>query len=99
MMSLHAGDLLLVAIVTSQETDTDAVDYLTQFGYIPKNVDGTRPFVDTSILNEAVKDFQNFADLDPTGNLDSETKELMKTPRCGKVSYLPNFKLSNCQGN
>jgi len=92
-MLSQAGVLLLVVFVTSQDSDTDAVDYLTQFGYIPKNVDGTRPFVDTSILNEAVKDFQNFAGLDPTGNLDSETKELMKTPRCGKEDRLANFVL------
>ena len=86
---------LLVTLVTSQDTDrSDAVDYLTQFGYIPKSEDGTKNLVDETALNEAVKDFQTFAGLDPTGELDSETIELMKTPRCGKEDKLSNFEIT-----
>jgi len=85
---------LIIAVVTCQDDDTtDAVDYLTNFGYIPTTEDGTRPFVDESLLNEAIKDFQTFAGLDPTGKLDDETKELMKTPRCGKEDRVANFVL------
>ena len=86
---------LLVTLVTSQDTDrSDAVDYLTQFGYIPKSEDGTKNLVDETALNEAVKDFQTFAGLDPTGELDSETIELMKTPRCGEEDKVSNFEIT-----
>ena len=85
---------LLVTLVTSQDTDrSNAVDYLTQFGYIPTSEDGTKNLVDETALNEAVKDFQTFAGLDPTGELDTETIELMKTPRCGKEDKVANFEL------
>jgi len=85
---------LLVTLVTSQDTDTsDAVDYLKQFGYIPTSEDGTESIVDEGALNEAVQDFQTFAGLDPTGELNTETIELMKTPRCGKEDKVANFEL------
>ena len=50
--------------------------------------EGTISLVD---LDKPVKDFQTFAGLDPTDNLDSETIKLMKTPRCGKEDKAANF--------
>jgi len=84
---------LVFATVTCQDFDKEAVDYLSQYGYIPTSKDGSKPIVDSSTLDEAVKEFQTFAGLDPTGQLDSETIELMKTPRCGKEDKLADFKL------
>ena len=36
-----------------------------------------------AISQDAVKDFQEFAGLDVTGEMDPVTVELMSTPRCG----------------
>ncbi|EDS29807.1 conserved hypothetical protein [Culex quinquefasciatus] len=34
-------------------------------------------------LSEAVKSLQAFANLEPTGKIDGETRELLRRPRCG----------------
>jgi len=78
--------------VIGEDVEAEAVDYLTQFGYI-QTTNGARPYVDVIVLNKAVEDFQAFAGLEKTGRLDKETKELMKTPRCGKDDRIANFVL------
>ena len=65
---------------------THALLYLSKYGYIePDN--GTQALVTEDTIKEyvksAVKDFQAFAGLNQTGELDSVTVELMGTPRCG----------------
>merc|ERR1712142_979792 len=84
---------LLVTAASCQDTETEAVEYLTQFGYIPTKGDGVEASVDITVLNEAVKDFQIFTGLDPTGKLDSETIKLMKSPRCGNEDRVSNYVL------
>lgn len=60
--------------------------YLSQFGYLsPK---ARNPSSGGNLLAEdawqnAVKDFQGFAGINITGELDDETMELMALPRCG----------------
>ncbi|KAG7166173.1 Stromelysin-1-like [Homarus americanus] len=59
--------------------------YLTRFGYMDPKV--TNPESGSLISGETVRDsimeFQAFAGLDQTGELDDETIEMMNTPRCG----------------
>eukprot|EP00091_Calanus_sinicus_P001935 TRINITY_DN11960_c0_g1_i4.p1 TRINITY_DN11960_c0_g1~~TRINITY_DN11960_c0_g1_i4.p1 ORF type:complete len:512 (+),score=152.95 TRINITY_DN11960_c0_g1_i4:82-1617(+) len=74
----------------AQDVEADAVDYLKQYGYID-TTEGTNSVIDSTSLSDAVKKFQEFAGLDETGIVDSETQELMKTPRCGMDDRVANF--------
>ena len=83
MWNKEAAALVIVFQATlAQVDDTDAAKYLTDYGYIQTN-GLTNPFIDDTVLNEAISKFQDFAGLEKTGRLDSETQELMQTPRCG----------------
>merc|ERR1719283_527868 len=66
--------------------ETDALLYLSKYGYIQQK-NGTGALVSEDKIKEyvksAVKDFQAFAGLNQTGELDPVTVELMGTPRCG----------------
>lgn len=67
----------------------DAVSYLLQYGYFPqismRGVNASAPLISESSIefSNAIKGFQEFAGLKQTGKLDSETRELMASPRCG----------------
>ena len=59
---------------------------MLKYGYVaPRN--GTAALITDEGLNtfvkSAVRDFQSFAGINQTGELDEETLELMDTPRCG----------------
>ena len=83
----------LLVILTSLGTgvragteETNALLYLSKYGYISNN-DGKASQVKEEnvkdFIKSAVKDFQAFAGLNETGELDPVTVELMGTPRCG----------------
>eukprot|EP00091_Calanus_sinicus_P018944 TRINITY_DN4505_c0_g1_i1.p1 TRINITY_DN4505_c0_g1~~TRINITY_DN4505_c0_g1_i1.p1 ORF type:complete len:112 (+),score=31.61 TRINITY_DN4505_c0_g1_i1:363-698(+) len=74
----------------AQIEEAEAVKYMIDFGYIETN-GVTRPFVDETVLNDAVTKFQDFAGLKKTGRLDAETQKLMKTPRCGMDDRVANL--------
>ena len=68
------------------EDSTRALVYLMKYGYVaPRN--GTSALLTEEGLNRYVKsavlDFQAFAGINQTGELDPLTVELMETPRCG----------------
>ena len=84
---------LVLGVVTCQDFGAEVVDYLTQFGYLPTSDAGAKSFVAAANLFDAVEKFQSFAGLNPTGELDNETLELMKTPRCGKEDRVADFVL------
>ena len=56
--------------------------YLSQYGWIDKSSmkGGSEALLD---IRGAIKEFQAFAGLNQTGDLDDETVKLMATPRCG----------------
>ena len=76
---------------SSTTTTTNPVEYLFQFGYIPqisfRGASGLNPSPlldeNSAAVRNAVKDFQDFAGLKMTGELDEPTLKLMKSPRCG----------------
>ena len=77
---------LLASLAQADHHGTAALLYLSKYGYIaPSN--GTQALVSEDKIAEyvagAVKDFQAFAGLNQTGELDPVTVELMGTPRCG----------------
>merc|ERR1711874_191636 len=68
------------------EDNTRALVYLMKYGYVaPRN--GSSALLTEEGLNRyvksAVRDFQAFAGINQTGQLDDLTIELMETPRCG----------------
>lgn len=84
--------IVLSAIVSSvipapapvQKT-AQAEIYLSQFGYLPASAKNPSSggLLDQETWERAIRDFQSFAGLNVTGELDSETTELMSLPRCG----------------
>merc|ERR1719295_372885 len=86
MLRQLVGLLALLPLAACGKDETQALLYLSKYGYItPKN--GTQALVTEDNIKEyvksAVKDFQAFAGLNQTGELDPVTVELMATPRCG----------------
>ena len=64
----------------------DAFYYLSSFGYIEANKnEGMASLLSdsSSLITAAIEDFQKFAGLKVTGELDRETLKMMNTPRCG----------------
>nr|CAH0102064.1 unnamed protein product [Daphnia galeata] len=75
---IHQRDALSVF------SDIDAMKYLSNFGYLdPKLGDTSTSFVSGETVRRAISDFQSFAGLYPTGELDEETSIWMSKPRCG----------------
>ncbi|XP_058829198.1 matrix metalloproteinase-2-like isoform X2 [Topomyia yanbarensis] len=64
-------------------------NYLMEFGYLPKSNIETGNLRTMDQLKEAVRQLQSFANLEPTGDINRETLELMRRPRCGAPD-LPN---------
>ncbi|SPP75687.1 blast:Matrix metalloproteinase-14 [Drosophila guanche] len=66
-------------------TTTQAEMYLSQFGYLPASArnPANSGLQDKSTWLNAIQEFQNFAGLNITGELDDETLKLMSLPRCG----------------
>ncbi|KAK7869885.1 hypothetical protein R5R35_006688 [Gryllus longicercus] len=58
--------------------------YLQKYGYVPPGRSGSAGAIySEDNLRSAVREFQAFAGLNLTGELDNETVSLMQTPRCG----------------
>jgi len=82
------SSVLSGAISVDQATLRDAFGYLRQYGYdieieLTSMKSGSSVGLSEEDIIEAVIDFQEFAGLEKTGELDTETVELMHTPRCG----------------
>merc|ERR1719433_1124434 len=92
-MNLLTVCSFLLVILTYLETgvkagteETNALLYLSKYGYISNNDGKASQVKEENIkdfIKSAVKDFQAFAGLNETGELDPVTVELMGTPRCG----------------
>merc|ERR1711962_1071498 len=88
MRALNLLGIFLLPGCCVAETDkkTSALYYLVKYGYVqPKNTSSallTEEGLD-NYLRAAILDFQAFAGLNQTGELDPVTVELMGTPRCG----------------
>merc|ERR1711971_797764 len=78
MQRVIVGVLFFLPLAFAGQEETQALLYLSKYGYIqPTN--GTQAL----LTEDRVKDFQAFAGLNQTGDLDPVTVELMGTPRCG----------------
>ena len=86
ILTLCSALLLLLAQTWAGTEETNALLYLSKYGYIAKNDGKASQVKEENIkdfIKSAVKDFQAFAGLNQTGELDPITVELMGTPRCG----------------
>uniref|UniRef100_A0A348G5Z0 Matrix metalloproteinase14 n=1 Tax=Odontomachus monticola TaxID=613454 RepID=A0A348G5Z0_ODOMO len=63
--------------------DNTAANYLSQYGYLPPSNPENGAFLSSEKLTAAIEEFQAFAGLNITGELNDETVKLMATPRCG----------------
>ncbi|XP_046410034.1 matrix metalloproteinase-14 isoform X1 [Neodiprion fabricii] len=64
-------------------SETGAMRYLSQFGYLPPVNPASGGIISEDTLAKAIAEFQSFAGINITGNLDGETAHLMSLPRCG----------------
>ncbi|XP_071541370.1 uncharacterized protein [Panulirus ornatus] len=74
---------------------TSALVYLTKFGYMDPAVTNPQSgaLISENAMRQSIKEFQAFAGLNQTGELNDETLEMMNTPRCGvkdKVGFGAN---------
>ena len=86
ILTLCSPLLLLLAQAWAGTEETNALLYLSKYGYISNNDGKASQVKEENIkdfIKSAVKDFQAFAGLNQTGELDPVTVELMGTPRCG----------------
>ncbi|XP_052123975.1 stromelysin-3 isoform X2 [Frankliniella occidentalis] len=69
----------------SVATDTTAMIYLSQYGYLSPSVKNPAMshLMSEESVSKAISEFQSFVGLNITGNLDTETLKMMSIPRCG----------------
>jgi len=69
------------------ESLPSAMMYLMKYGYMDvpstRGVQKSAPLMSQDGLRDYIKEFQSFAGLPQTGDLDDQTVKLMNTPRCG----------------
>lgn len=71
------------AIPVTALSENNAMSYLSQFGYLPPTNPTSGGFITQETMTKAISEFQSFAGLNVTGDLDNETSTLMSLPRCG----------------
>ncbi|TRY82689.1 hypothetical protein DNTS_007593 [Danionella cerebrum] len=85
LVYLGCGVFVFVSLVHSspvKDQYSRGVDWLSRYGYLPAPDPRTGLLQSKAGIEQAIKEMQRFAGLRETGNLDSETLQLMNTPRC-----------------
>lgn len=76
--------LVPLAVAAPIATQVQALPYLVQFGYMEGGTGAAKgSLVSQSSIKNAIQDFQRFAGLNQTGEMDNETVVMMNMPRCG----------------
>ena len=73
----------LHAVYKREVINKEMEDYLTRFGYLPRSDLETGALRTTQQLRDAIRNLQGFAGINMTGEIDSQTKKLIKQKRCG----------------
>jgi len=84
---------------SSQQQTTNQISpkvYLEKFGYLKaQNNSNISEITNTSSLSNALRKFQEFYNLEETGEVNNETLNLMQKPRCGVADFPSNYALAN----
>ncbi|XP_072765543.1 matrix metalloproteinase-14-like isoform X2 [Anoplolepis gracilipes] len=64
-------------------SDTTVANYLAKYGYLPPINPENGAFLSEEKVKLAIEEFQAFAGINITGEMNEETAKLMATPRCG----------------
>ncbi|KRZ14720.1 Matrix metalloproteinase-16 [Trichinella zimbabwensis] len=84
---VNSMPILSTSTKINPDATTNALSYLIEFGYLPRG----NPEISNLRTEDAVKTalgrLQEFAGLEPTGNLDEATLKLMNTKRCGLADF------------
>lgn len=81
--------MLLITVVKNWtapiDTDIEAMLYLSQFGYLNPQARNMKAgaLISMERVKKAITEFQAFAGLNITGELDHDTRHTMSLPRCG----------------
>ncbi|XP_034951393.1 matrix metalloproteinase-14 isoform X2 [Chelonus insularis] len=86
--SFYIVVLITLMCIKTQEaapsmSDTAAMRYLSQYGYLPPVNPTSSGLIDETKMHQAIADFQSFAGLNITGTLDNDTISMMQLRRCG----------------
>ncbi|MCP9258567.1 Matrix metalloprotease domain-containing protein [Dirofilaria immitis] len=73
--------LLFIALITAY--NEQEIDYLQQFGYLPKPKPGVAAMLSETMIEEAIRELQLYGKIPITGKMDAATRELMSRKRCG----------------
>jgi matrix metalloproteinase-14 (membrane-inserted) len=67
--------------------DTNPLAYLQRYGYMqaPAGAETSNNLISEESFSSAVAEFQRFAGLPETGQVDNQTLNMMRMPRCGNV--------------
>ncbi|XKL61023.1 hypothetical protein PGB90_008080 [Kerria lacca] len=79
------GFSLLNNCVAHIQTKTQAMMYLSEYGYLSPRVRNPQSghLMSEETMTKAIMEFQAFASLNLTGELDDDTLHMMSLPRCG----------------
>lgn len=89
-MYFYSALIFLAIHQTLSFDNVDTLEYLKNYGYIVTN--GLESIASTNeSLSSGLSLFQEYFDLDTTGQLSQETIELMRIPRCGVADNINNF--------
>ena len=75
-------------VTKDTDVEVDPIEYLSKFGYVgdkvsPRNKGISHLKHSSGELHDAIKDFQEMAGIEVTGELDEATHDMMAMPRCG----------------
>ena len=82
-LSFGVGQGGLHAVYKREAINKEMEDYLTRFGYLPQSDLETGALRTMQQLSDAIRNLQGFAGINMTGEIDSQTKNLLKQKRCG----------------
>lgn len=90
IISVQVPYLLIVikGLPVGFDSTTQAHLYLSQYGYLSRPSFRSGGLIDVNTWEKAISDFQDFAGLEITGELDDETLRLMTSPRCGVRDHI-----------
>merc|ERR1711963_770381 len=78
--------IALIRVSMGKNLQYEAEEYLAKFGYLQTGTSGKTAALQS--LDSAIANFQAFAGLEQTGELDEETVKMMHTPRCGVKDFV-----------